>query len=66
MMMFQAVDMLATQDELSSFMEFVERIRSSEVQAVFFTMMMRNPRAIKLARNNAKIGEWAKNNHELL
>jgi len=28
--------------------------------------MMRNPRAIKLARNNAKIGEWAKNNHELL
>jgi hypothetical protein len=66
MMMFQAVDMLATQDELSSFMEFVERIRSSEVQAVFFTMMMRNPRSIKLARNNAKIGEWAKNNHELL
>jgi hypothetical protein len=66
MMMFQAVDTLQTQDELSSFMEFVERIRSSEVQAVFFTMMMRNPRAIKLARNNAKIGEWAKNNHELL
>jgi hypothetical protein len=66
MMMFQAVDTLATQDELSSFMEFVERIRSSEVQAVFFTMMMRNPRSIKLARNNAKIGEWAKNNHELL
>jgi len=65
MIMFQAVDTLATQDELTSFMEFVERIQSSEVQAVFFTMMMRSPKAVRLARNNAKIAEWAKNNHEL-
>ncbi len=65
MIMFQAVDTLATQDELTSFMEFVERIQSSEVQAVFFTMMMRNTKTIKLARNNMQIAEWAKNNHEL-
>ena len=65
MIMFQAVDTLATQDELTSFMEFVARIDSSEVQAVFFTMMMRSPKAVRLARNNAKIAEWAKNNHEL-
>ena len=65
MIMFQAVDTLATQDELTSFMEFVERIQSSEVQAVFFTMMMRSPKTVRLARNNAKIAEWAKNNHEL-
>ena len=65
MIMFQAVDTLATQDELTSFMEFVERIQSSEVQAVFFTMMMRSPKAVRLARNNAKIAGWAKNNHEL-
>lgn len=65
MIMFQAVDVLETQDELSSFMEFVERIKSSEIQAVFFTMMMRSSRSIRLARNNMKIAEWAKNNHEL-
>ena len=65
MIMFQAVDVLETQDELTSFMKFMDRVPSSEVQAVFFTMMMRNPKAIKLARNNAKIAEWAKNNHEL-
>ena len=65
MIMFQAVDVLATQDELTKFMAFVERIPSSEVQGVFFTMMMRNTKAIRLARNNAKISEWAKNNHEL-
>lgn len=65
MIMFQAVDTLATQDELTKFMTFVERIPSSEVQGVFFTMMMRNAKSIRLARNNAKISEWAKNNHEL-
>jgi hypothetical protein len=65
MIMFQAVDSLATQDELTKFMTFVERIPSSEVQGVFFTMMMRNPKAIRLARNNTKIAAWAMNNHEL-
>ena len=65
MIMFQAVDTLATQDELTKFMEFVNRVPSSEVQAVFFTMMMRNTKALKLARNNMQIAEWAKNNHEL-
>jgi len=65
MIMFQAVDVLETQDELTKFMTFVNKIPSSEVQAVFFTMMMRNAKAIKLARNNAQIAEWAKNNHEL-
>jgi hypothetical protein len=65
MIMFQAVDVLQTQDELSDFMEFVERIKSSEIQAVFFTMMMRNQRTLRLARNNMKISAWATNNHEL-
>ena len=65
MIMFQAVDVLSTQEELTKFMQFVERIPSNEVQAVFFTMMMRSPKAIRLARNNLKIAEWAKNNHEM-
>jgi hypothetical protein len=65
MIIFQAVDTLETQDELTKFMEFLGRIPSSEVQAVFFTMMMRTPKSIKLARNNAQITDWARNNHEL-
>ena len=65
MIMFQAVDVLATQDELSKFMTFVKRVPSSEVQGVFFTMMMRSPKALRLARNNPDIAIWAKNNHEL-
>jgi len=65
MIMFQAVDVLETQDNLSKFMEYVERIPSNEIQGVFFTMMMRTPKSVKLARNNLKIAEWAKNNHDL-
>lgn len=65
MIMFQAIDVLETQDETTKFMKFVNKIPSSEVQAVFFTMMMRTTKTIKLARNNMQIAEWAKNNHEL-
>jgi hypothetical protein len=65
MIMFQAVDVLDTQDSLTKFMEFVERIPSNEIQGVFFTMMLRNQKSIKLARNNLKIADWAKHNHEL-
>ena len=55
MLMFQAVDTVKTQDELSNFMVFVERMNSSEVQSIFFTMMCRNPKGMKLARYNQKI-----------
>jgi len=65
MIMFQAVDVLETQDQLSKFMEFVRRIPSEEVQSVFFTMMMRSPKGIRLARNNEDIGKWAEANHDL-
>ena len=65
MIMFQAVDVLETQDELSSFMEFVDRIKSSEIQAVFFTMMMRTKRTLRLARHNARISKWSADNHDL-
>ena len=65
MIIFQAVDVLDTQDSLTKFMEFVERIPSNEIQGVFFTMMLRNQKSITLARNNLKIADWAKNNHEL-
>jgi len=64
MMMFEAVDVVETQDELNKYMQFVERIPSSEVQSVFFTMIMRGkPR---IARYNQAINTWASNNHKLM
>lgn len=64
MMMFEAVDYIESQTDLTSYMEFVERIKSSEVQSIFFTMMMRSkPR---VARYNQKITAWATKNHMIM
>lgn len=64
MMMFQAVDVIKTQDELNEFMKFVNRIKSSEVQAIFFTMITRE--RMKLARYNEQLKKWAHDNYELV
>ena len=65
MTMFQAVDKLETHDDLNRFMDYVNRIESNELQAVFFTMMCKSSKGIKLAKNNQQIMEWSANNHEL-
>ena len=66
MMMFNAIDTVETQDDLSAFMQFVNRIKSSEIQSVFFTMLLQSKRTVRLAKNNKQVMEWAKDNYELL
>ena len=64
MMMFQAVDVIKTQDELTSFMKYMNRIDSAEVQAIFFTMLCRD--RVKLARGNELVTKWSRDNYVLL
>jgi hypothetical protein len=66
MMMFNAVDDLQTQDELSQYMKFVKRMNQSELQSVFFTMLMGNKRTTKLAANNDDVKAWTKDNYKYL
>ena len=66
MVMFQATDKLTNQDELSNFMKYVKRINSSEIQAIFFTMLVRNKKTRQLARGNSEVAEWATKNYEIL
>lgn len=66
MMTFNAIDTIETQDDLSSFMQFIERVRSVEIESLFFTMCMQSKRVVRLAKNNKRIMEWAKDNYELL
>jgi hypothetical protein len=65
MLMFQAVDTIKEQSQLTSFMKYLGRIESSEMQAVFFTMIVRHKDGVKLARSNPEIAKWAVDNHEL-
>jgi hypothetical protein len=66
MMMFYAVDDIVTQDDLSKFMQYVDRIPSREVSAVFYSMMCKLPKNVKLVRGNAMLSDWAVKNHILL
>ena len=66
MLMFQAVDKVKQQSDLTAFMKYTKRINSSEIQAIFFTMMMRNSRTVKLARGNKEIADWAVKNFNIM
>jgi len=64
MMLFEAVDSVSKQDDLNAYMEYVNRIPSSEIQSIFFTMIMRTKP--KLGRYNQQINTWAADNFGLL
>jgi hypothetical protein len=66
MMIFNALDDIQTQDDLTGFMQFVNRISSDEVRTIFFTILMGNPRTMKIGKNNEQVKTWAKDNIQLL
>ena len=66
MLMFNAVDVLETQDDLANFMRFVKRVEASEIQACFFTMLCQNRRTMRLAKGNKEVLDWAAKNYMLL
>jgi hypothetical protein len=66
MLMFQAVDKIKQQSDLTAFMKFVNRMASNEIQAIFFTMMMKNSRTVKIARGNKEISDWAVDNFNIM
>lgn len=66
MLMFQAVDKIKQQSDLTAFMKFVNRMASNEIQAIFFTMMMKNSRTVKIARGNKEISNWAVENFNIM
>ena len=65
LMIFQALDKVETQDQLNKYQKFVNRIPNEEIQAVWFVMILRSPKA-RLARVNPEIQKWAVDNHNLI
>tara|TARA_R110000764_G_scaffold230105_1_gene321210 strand:- start:1203 stop:1802 length:600 start_codon:yes stop_codon:yes gene_type:complete len=65
-LMFQAVDKTETQDDLSSFMTYLERIKNKEMSAIFVTMFMTTEKGVRLGKNNKKIQEFVLANKHLL
>jgi hypothetical protein len=65
MMMFNAIDDILTQDDLTAFMQFIDRVGSREVESVFFTMLVQSKRTVRLAKGNKRVTDWAARNIEL-
>ena len=66
MTLFNAVDLLETQDDLCAFMGWVNRIQAQELQGVFFTMLIQSNRTAKMAMRNSDVQKWAQENFEIL
>lgn len=66
MMMFNAVDAIETQSELTQFMKFIKRMNSREVQSTFYYQLLENKRTAKIANANAEISAWLQANYKVL
>ena len=65
LMIFQAIDHIDSQDALNKFQRFINRIKSQEVQSVWFVVLLRSAKA-KFARTNPEVQKWALENHHLI
>lgn len=66
MMIFNAVNALATQDDLTAFLTFVKRCGSGEIEAVFYSMLAANAKTARLARGNETVKAWMLENYSLV
>jgi hypothetical protein len=58
MMLFNAVEDIVTQDDLSAFMQFVKRLSNKEWQSIFYTSVCQDKRTVKLVKNNKDLSDW--------
>lgn len=65
MTMFNLVDAISTNDEMTSAMTFIKRATTKELQSIFVSMVYA-PKLHKLAKNNAVVSQFVKDNPELL
>jgi hypothetical protein len=66
MMALNALEDLQTQDDLSSFMTYMKRMKSEELRSLFFSQLMSNKRTARLGRNNAEVCAWVEKNFDLI
>lgn len=66
MTIFNVLDAIHTQDEMSAFMEYMGRTNSVEMESVVFTLIMRHKRLAPMGNRNNRIRQWAMNNMDML
>jgi len=67
MSVFNLLDAVETQDDMTATMKFIQRSSSRELQSIFVAMTLQGSGALKkLAKNNALVGSFIQQNPELL
>lgn len=62
MIIFNAIDEIVTQDDLSAFMEFITRLPSIELQSIFYVSCCQSKKTLHLAKNNKSLSEFMVSN----
>lgn len=65
MIIFNSIDEIVTQDDLSSFMEFITRHPSIELQSIFYVSCCQSKKTLHLAKNNKALSEFMVQNFYL-
>jgi|TARA_R110002020_G_scaffold151479_2_gene328514 hypothetical protein len=66
MTIFMLVDKVDTNDTVTKAMTYVKRIEADEMQAIFFTMMLKGKRTRTLAMHNDTIKKWQIDNQVMI
>ena len=62
--LFKSANGIKTQDHLSAYVQYVERLKSKEVQSVWALKIIKDPRTESLARRNEYLKQWRMDNLE--
>lgn len=64
--MFNALDAVQTQDDLSAVVQWMGRARSVEMESLLFTVIMRSKRLAPMGARNNSVRQWAQVNRDML
>lgn len=65
LLMYNLVDLIETQDDMTNAVEYVTRIESRELQSVFMAAVADGKRTTKLGAANPKVKEWMVKNYRI-
>ena len=55
---FNSIDEITTQDDMSAFMKYILRIKSVEMQSIFYVSACQSKKTLHLAKNNKDLSEF--------
>lgn len=66
LLMYNMIDLVETQSDLSNALEYLDRTNSREMQSVFMSMVVDNKRTTKLGATNPKVKDWMVKNYRIV